>query len=351
MRTLIVSLVLLFAGLAAVGADPIDKTVATVRLTRSEVITVRQLRKQIDPLEAQVKRALTKDERKLVLDGLIAKSLIEQASARDKVYASDAEVNARLDQMKKTAAQSLGLGRDLTDADLRQMVTQTGVSWDDYVKNLRYQVLLANYARAKKKSDLDAVKPASDEDLRAYYDANKKDFFIDDYVKIRHIFVDTRTLTSKEDRDKAAKRADDIVKELRGGASFDELVLKYSDDAATKYRQGDYGYISRADDQRKQLLGKDFFDAVFRLKKGETSGTLQSTIGYHIVRVEERFNAKLLDFDEKVPPALQFTVKEFIRQNLGAQTASDALTKALEDIVKDLRKQAEVKVVEDNLVW
>lgn len=351
MRTLIVSLILLFAGLAAVGADPIDKTVATVRLTRSEVITVRQLRKQIDPLEAQVKRALTKDERKLVLDGLIAKSLIEQASGRDKVYASDAEVNARLDQMKKTAAQSLGLGRDLTDADLRQMVTQTGVSWDDYVKNLRYQVLLANYARAKKKSDLDAVKPASDEDLRAYYDANKKDFFIDDYVKIRHIFVDTRTLTSKEDRDKAAKRAEDIVKELRGGASFDELVLKYSDDAATKYRQGDYGYISRADDQRKQLLGKDFFDAVFRLKKGETSGALQSTIGYHIVRVEERFNAKLLDFDEKVPPALQFTVKEFIRQNLGAQTASDALTKALEDIVKDLRKQAEVKVVEDNLVW
>jgi peptidyl-prolyl cis-trans isomerase SurA len=351
MRTLLVSLILLIAGLAAAGADPIDKTVATVRLTRSEVITVRQLRKQIDPLEAQVKRQLTKDERKLVLDGLIAKSLIEQASARDKVYASDAEVNARLDQMKKTAAQSLGLGRDLTDADLRQMVTGTGVVWDEYLKNLKYQVLLANYARAKKKSDLEAVKPASDEELREYYDANKKDFFIDDYVKIRHIFVDTRALTSKEDRDKAAKRADDIAKELRGGASFDELVLKYSDDAATKYRQGDYGYISRADEQRKQLLGKDFFDAVFRLKKGETSGALQSIIGYHIVRVEERFNAKLLDFDEKVPPALQFTVKEFIRQNLGAQSASDALTKALEEIVKDLRKQAEVKVVEDNLVW
>ncbi|MCX7038364.1 MAG: peptidylprolyl isomerase [Spirochaetes bacterium] len=351
MKTLAVPLILMFAGLCAAGAVPIDKTVATVRLTRSEVITVLQLRKQIDPLEAQVKRPLTREERKLVLDGLIAKSLIEQAAARDKVYASDAEVNARLDQMKKTAAQSLGLGRDLTDVDLRQMVTGSGVSWDEYLKNLKYQVLLANYARAKKKSDLEAVKPASDEVLRTYYDANKKDFFIDDYVKIRHIFIDTRALTSKEDRDKAAKRADDIVKELRGGASFDELVLKYSDDGATKYRQGDYGYISRADEQRKQLLGKDFFDAVFRLKKGETSGALQSTIGYHIVRAEDRFDAKLLAFDEKVPPALQFTVKEFIRQNLAAQAASDALTKALEEIVKDLRKQGEVKVVEDNLAW
>jgi len=351
MRTLIVPLILLFAGLYPAGAAPIDKTVATVRLTRSEIITVLQLRKQIDPLETQVKRQLTREERKLVLDGLIAKSLIEQAATRDKVYASDAEVTARLDQMKKTAAQSLGLGRDLTDVDLRQMVTGSGVSWDEYLKNLKYQVLLANYARAKKKSDLEAVKPASDEELRTYYDANKKDFFIDDYVKIRHIFVDTRALTAKEDRDKAARRADDILKELRGGASFDELVLKYSDDAASKYRQGDYGYISRVDEQRKQLLGKDFVDAVFRVRKGEASGVLQSSIGYHIVRVEERFDAKLLSFDEKVPPAMQLTVKEFIRQNLAAQAASEALTKALEDIVKDLRKQAEVKITEDNLAW
>ena len=110
MRTLIVPLILLFAGLYPAGAAPIDKTVATVRLTRSEIITVLQLRKQIDPLETQVKRQLTREERKLVLDGLIAKSLIEQAATRDKVYASDAEVTARLDQMKKTAAQSLGSG-------------------------------------------------------------------------------------------------------------------------------------------------------------------------------------------------------------------------------------------------
>jgi peptidyl-prolyl cis-trans isomerase SurA len=351
MRRLIVPLVLLSVCMSAFGADPIDKTVATVRLTRAQIITVRQLRRQVDPLEAQVKRTLSQDERKLVLEGLIARVLIEQASERDKVFASEAEITARLEQMKKTTGQSLGLARQLTDADLKQLVTSSGVTWDDYLKNMRYQVLLANYARARKKGDLDGVKPPTEEAIRAYYDANKKDFFIDDYVKIRHIFVDTRSLTAKEDRDKAARRADDILKELRGGASFDELVLKYSDDAASKYRQGDYGYISRVDEQRKQLLGKDFVDAVFRVRKGEASGVLQSSIGYHIVRVEERFDAKLLSFDEKVPPAMQLTVKEFIRQNLAAQAASEALTKALEDIVKDLRRQAEVKITEDNLAW
>jgi len=260
-------------------------------------------------------------------------------------------VNARLDQMKKSTAQSLGLGRDLSDADLRQLVTGTGVTWDEYLRNMKYQILLTSYARTKKKADLDAVRPPTDEQVRSYYDANKKDFFIDDYLKIRHIFVDTRSLTAKDDRDKAARRADDILKELRGGTTFEDLVLKYSDDQASKYRQGDYGYISRVDEQRRQLLGKDFIDSAFRLKKGETSGVLQSNIGFHIVRADERFDAKLLGFDEKVPPTMQMTVKELIRQNLTGQAQSDALTRALEDIVKDLRQKADVKVIEDNLSW
>ena len=351
MKRLVVPSLILVVAVCAAGAAPIDKTVATVRLTRPQVITQLQLRRQVDPLETQARRSLTTEERRMVLDGLVARALIEQAAERDRVVVSDAEVNARLEQMKKSTAQSLGLGRDLSDADLKQLVAGTGVSWDEYVRNLKYQILLTAYARAKKKSDLDAVKPPTDEQVRSYYDANKKDFFIDDYLKIRHIFVDTRALTSKEDRDKAARRADDILKELRGGTSFEDLVLKYSDDQASKYRQGDYGYISRVDEQRRQLLGKDFVDAIFRLKKGETSGVLQSNIGFHIVRAEERFDAKLLSFDEKVPPTMQFTVKDLIRQNLTAQGQSDALTRALEDIVKDLRKQAEVKVTEDNLSW
>ncbi len=351
MKRLIVPLIIMAAAVSAAGADPIDKTVATVRLTRPQVITVLQLRRQIDPLETQARRALSKDERRMVLDGLIARALIEQASERDKIVVSDAEVNARVDQMKKSTAQSLGLGRDLSDADLRQLVASTGVTWDEYIKNMKYQILLTSYARAKKKAELDAVKPPTEEQVRSYYDANKKDFFIDDYLRIRHIFVDTRSLTAKDDRDKAARRADDILKELRGGTAFEDLVLKYSDDQASKYRQGDYGYISRVDEQRRQLLGKDFIDSVFRLKKGETSGVLQSSIGLHVVRVDERFDAKLLGFDEKVPPTMQVTVKELIRQNLTGQAQSDALTRALEGIVKDLRQKAEVKVVEDNLSW
>ena len=64
----------------------------------------------------------------------------------------------------------------------------------------------------------DLGKPVTDQDIQDFYDSNKSSFFMDDMVTIRHIFIDTHLLTTKDDRDKAAKRADDILKELKAGA-------------------------------------------------------------------------------------------------------------------------------------
>ena len=55
--------------------------------------------------------------------------------------------------------------------------------------------------------------------------------------------------------------------------------MKYSDDTSSKYKGGDIGMLMRSNQQQKQFYGSDFFDAVFRLKKGETSGVIQSNLG------------------------------------------------------------------------
>ena len=96
------------------------------------------------------------------------------------------------------------------------------MSWDDFQKQIKDQLLMFDYVRAKDKGLLDTVKPVTDADIQDFYDAHKREEFLDDVVIIRHIFIDTRALVSKEDKDKARKRADDILKELKGGASFGE---------------------------------------------------------------------------------------------------------------------------------
>jgi len=347
---------ILIIALFAAGALPAQsitaaRQVATVKLIRMENITVSQLKPQVEQWEKAYSKTSTKEDRLKLLDGLVNRSLLEQAAERDKVIVSEAELKAKIDEYKKVTAQQRGLARELTDAELQSLVKASGMTWDAFTRQLKYGVLVANYVRAKRKADLDAVKAPTDQECRDYYDAHKKDFFIDDYVHTRQIYLDTRGLTTKEERDRAGKQAEDILRELKAGAAFAELAARYSEDTTTKYKGGDMGWLARDNASMAQGLGASFVDAVFKLKPGETSAVLTSSVGLHIVNCVEVIGARLVGFEEKVPPRNDYTVKEFIRANLLASKQQAALYKALDDILADLRKAAEIKVFEDNLVW
>ncbi len=349
-RFLILATILAVASTAA-GAQAIDKPAATVRLTKTASVSVSQLRKALAPFEAQARRALTLDERRIVLDKLVVTLLIGQAAERDKIIVSDAEVKQELANTAKQAGAATNLGRDMTEAELQQYVKMSGGNWEDYLKSVREQKLMINYTLAKRKGLIEGVKPVTDQDVQDFYDSNKGSFFWDDMVVLRHLFIDTHLLTSKEDKDKAAKRAQDIYKELKAGAAFGDLVMKYSEDTTSKYKGGDIGPLLRSNQQQKQIFGNDFFDAVFKLKKGDTSGVIQSNQGYHIVQVVNKSDAKILTLDDKVPPLNQVPVRDYIKTTLAMQRQRDVIAKALDELVADLKKQAEIKVFDDNINW
>jgi parvulin-like peptidyl-prolyl isomerase len=353
MKRVLSILILFLLAIGALSAQTIAaaKQVATVKLIRMENITVSQLKPQVDAWEKTYNKASTKEDRLKLLDGLVNRSLIEQAAERDKVVVSDAELKAKIDEYKKLTAQQRGLARELTDAELQSLVKSSGLTWDAFTRQIKYGVLVSSYVRAKRKGDLDAVKTPTDQDCRDYYDANKKDFFVDDYLRARQIFLDTRALTTKEERDKAAQRAEDILRELKGGGAFADLAAKYSDDTSTKYKGGEMGWLPRDNTTLQQNLGKAFWDGIFRLKPGETSGVLTSPIGLHIVQSEELIPARLVGFEDKVPPRNEGTVKEFIRANLLAARQQEALYKALDAIIAELRKSAEIKIFQENVTW
>jgi parvulin-like peptidyl-prolyl isomerase len=347
----VLALSLLVAAASSAQAITAAKQVATVKLIRMENITVSQLKPQVEAWEKTYNKVSTKEDRLKLLDGLINRSLLEQAAERDKVTVSDAELKAKIDEYKRVTAQQRGLARDLTDAELQSLVKASGLTWDAFTRQLKYGVLVSSYVRAKRKADLDAVKAPTDQECRDYYDSHKKDFFVDDYLRARQIYLDTRGLTTKEERDKAAQRAEDILRELKAGAAFADLAAKYSEDTSTKYKGGEMGWLPHDNTTLPQSLGQSFWDAIFRLKPGETSGVIASNIGLHIVECEEEISAKLVGFDEKVPPRYEYTVKEFIRANLLAARQQEALYKALDAIIADLRKAAEIKVFEENVTW
>lgn len=88
------------------------------------------------------------------------------------------------------------------------------------------------------------------------------------------------TQLDKEADAKARKKAEDLLDQLKAGASFEELAKKYSDDYGSAAQGGDLGWFGRG-----QMV-KPFEEAAFRLKKGELSGVVKSSFGYHIIKVE-----------------------------------------------------------------
>jgi foldase protein PrsA len=347
----VVLLALVAASLATAQSITLAKQVATVKLTRMENITVNQLRPQVEAWEKSYGKTATLEDKLTVLTGLVNRSLLEQAAERDRITVSDAELNAKIAEYKQVTAQQRGLARELTDAELQTLVKASGVTWDAFTRNLKYTVLISSYVRAKRKAELDAVKAPSDQECRDYYDANKKNFFVDDYTHTRQIYLDTRNLTTKDEREKATKQAEDILRQLKAGTAFADLAAKYSEDTSTKYKGGDMGWLPRDNTALPQSLGRGFWDAIFKLKPGETSAVLASNIGLHIVQCDETIGAKLVGFEEKVPPRFDYTVKEFIRANLLAAKQQETLYAALQNIFDELRKVAEIKIFEENLAW
>jgi len=349
-RNAIVTVLLLLA-VGLLAADVIDKPVATVKLVRLEAITAKQFRQKVEMLEERSKSTLSLEDRKKLLDLLVGEILVKQAAAQESIAVSQAELAARMEQAKKSGGLSLNLNRDLTDAEFKSLVQQSGISWEEYTDQLQKALLQQKYVMQKKKAVFDTVGQPAEADILDFYESNKTAFVAPDMVRFKHIYIDTRNLADKQEKDKARERAEEISRELKNGAAFDELVLKYSDDKTSRYKGGDFGYLRRDDQARKQLLGKDFFDAPFRMKVNESSGVLQSNIGYHVIRITEKNPFRLLALEDPIPPQNSSTVRQEIGAQLMLKKQADIYQQVLQDLLAELKKKAEIKKFEDNLTW
>jgi len=74
------------------------------------------------------------------------------------------------------------------------------------------------------------------------------------------------------------EEANQVLRELKNGATFESLAAKYSKDPSSAARGGDLGEFQRGD------FVTAFENAVLRLKPGQTSAVVRTPLGYHIIK-------------------------------------------------------------------
>ncbi len=163
----------------------------------------------------------------------------------------------------------------------------------------------------------------SDAQLQAAYNARRDQYRTPERVRARHILLKT-TGKAPADTAKIKQKAEDLLKQLRGGGNFEDLAKKNSEDTSSAVKGGELGWVVKG-----QTVA-NFEAAAFSLPVNKISDLVSTEYGFHIIQVEEKQAAHTQTLDE-VKDQLSAELKKqvvFERMQTATEQAHAALQKA-----------------------
>ena len=183
-------------------------------------------------------------------------------------------------------------------------------------------------------------------DLKTYYEQNQARLASLEERRASHILINAPASASAQDRAKAKAKAEELLAQLQKSPDkFAELARKNSQDPGSAEKGGDLDFFARG------AMVKPFEDTVYALKKGETSGVVETEFGYHIIRLTDIRTPKQKSFEE-AREGLQVEVRHQLAQRKFAEAAeqftnlvyeqSDSLKPVAERLKLDIKQAAQM---------
>jgi peptidyl-prolyl cis-trans isomerase SurA len=228
------------------------------------------------------------------------------------------------DAMVDRYIKSVNAQNHVTDKELQDALRANKVSYEEFRNRAREQVermvLIQREVRGKI--------TIPDDQIQAYYKSHQAEFLVkDERYRIAQILIATDDHSSAREIARARSRAVLIHRRLLEGQNFADLAQKFSDDAS-KSSGGDLGWFKPSE------LLDEVRAAVVDLKVGEVSPVVQTSHGFHILKLEDHEKPGLRPLPK---------VKEEIEDKLVMQRLETEFKRWLRD---DLAKK---HVVESNL--
>ncbi|GAB4299404.1 MAG: peptidylprolyl isomerase [Thiohalomonadaceae bacterium] len=119
-----------------------------------------------------------------------------------------------------------------------------------------------------------------EDELRARYQSNLALYTVPEERQARHILIQVAADADAAADAAARARAENLLGQIRAGASFADVARKESQDSVSAAEGGDLGFFGRG------VMDKSFEDAVFALQPGQLSEPVRSAFGYHLIKLE-----------------------------------------------------------------
>jgi len=308
----------------AAGQQVVEEIIARVNnqiITRSEFLRskdqVKDEVKQQDPNNAD---KIYAEREKDVLRDLIDQQLLLD-KGKDLGITGDTELIKQLDEMRKEMKlESL--------EDLEKEATKQGVSWEDFRQNMRNKIITQKVVGEEVGSHLSLGK----EEEQQFYDEHKSEMELPEAVRLSEILIAPKPVappappaadpaapaatdpnapapgtpappaadeTARQAAEAAAlaaaeAKANDLLKQIRAGAAFEDIAKKYSDGSSAA-EGGELGVFERG------KLAKEIEDKTFSMKAGDVTDVIRTRQGFVILKVNDHQMAGIPPLKDVLP--------------------------------------------------
>lgn len=227
--------------------------------------------------------------KKKVLESMVNRELLWQECKKLGLKASDEEVNQQIGALKSKLP---------GEADFTAMLTKLNVTEADFKAEIGKDMTLKKFIEL----EIAPKVTVTGEESKSFYDSHPDLFKMPERARASHILVKVDKNATKEDKEKAQKKAKDIQKRIKKGEDF-ATVAKEVSDCPSKANGGDLNYFA------KGKMDPTFENAAFALSPGQVSDIVETQFGYHIIKLTDKKEAGIEPYD-KVKDVLEKRMKQ-----------------------------------------
>jgi peptidyl-prolyl cis-trans isomerase C len=143
----------------------------------------------------------------------------------------------------------------------------------------------------------------SDEEAKAFYDANPDFFKTPEQVRASHILIKVAPEADEAQKAEALQKIKAVQKKIKAGEDFAALAQTHSE-GPSNVKGGDLNFF------RRGQMVKPFEEAAFALQADEVSEIVETPFGYHLIKATDRREAGTVSFEDAKPRITQNLKKE-----------------------------------------
>jgi parvulin-like peptidyl-prolyl isomerase len=308
--------VLMLAGTQARG-EITDKIIAVVN---GEIITQNEFNAAFEPYLKRIdetypgsdKEAIIRQTKAALLQRFIDDLLIEQEAKKAGTSIKEEEV---MEVLRDSLAR-----QNIRMEDFLKKTESEGRSLENVKNEVRGQMMRTRLMRREIKSKV----MISDQEIGEYYNRHRDEYEGKEAVRIKQILLLIPKNADEETKAGIRNEAQQILKRAASGEPFDLLAMKYSQGPEAQ-QGGDIGFIE------KGVTIPEVEKAAFSLPLEQISSVIESSLGFHIIKVIDKRGAGL----KKI---------ESVREEIKTKLEDEKLDKKYDEWISAVRKKSYIEI-------